>query len=191
MGKKPRKPQLPTRRRQLGRIEREILTELSFADLLYGYLLSAGSTGRMFKLARERSMERYRRKRAIARLAELNFIQTRGERLSITAVGQSALGDTMHKTRKLLAAKHWDHKWRIAIFDIPEKYAALRNKVRRILKGAGFIQLQRSVWVFPHECEELVQLIKEESQLSEHILYGVLDRIENEERLKKLFRLNS
>ena len=178
-----------SRSRRLGRIERDILTELSFGDLLVGYLLSAGSTYRMLKIARERASYRHRRKRAIERLRTLKYIDERGGKLSITATGESAIENAAEKTLKLLKTKKWDYKWRIAIFDIPETHALLRNKVRYVLKRAGFVQLQRSVWVFPHDCEELVKLIKEESQLSEHILYGVLVRIENEGRLKKMFGL--
>jgi len=178
------------RTRQLGAIERDVLNELSFGDTLYGFLLSARSTRRMFKLARERATYRYRRKLAIKRLVELDYIRVRGERLNITGAGRGALGQAVDKTLELLKTKTWDRKWRIAAFDIPEVYAPLRNKVRNILKMAGFVKLQHSIWIFPHECEDLVQLIKKESQLSKYILYGVLDRIEDENRLKKLFHLH-
>ncbi|HEY4516799.1 MAG TPA: CRISPR-associated endonuclease Cas2 [Candidatus Paceibacterota bacterium] len=178
-----------TRRRQLGAIERGVLEELSAGDLLYGFLLSARSSRRMYRLARERANDRYRRKKAIQRLIELEYIEERGKHLSITEGGTNVLGSAIEKNLALLTERAWDHKWRIAVFDIPEIYAPLRAKVRHILKRAGFVMLQQSVWVFPHECEELVQLIKSESQLSQYILYGVLDRIENEDRLKKLFSL--
>jgi|SRR3989338_1500047 len=177
------------RTHRLGQIERDVLENLSGGDLLYGFLLSAHSSRRMFKLARERAMYRYRRKRALKRLVDSDYIRARGECLSITASGISALGDVVRKTQKLLETETWDHKWRIAIFDIPEIYASLRNKVRHTLKKAGFVQLQQSVWVFPHECEELVQLIKQESYLLKYILYGVLTQIENEARLKRIFRI--
>ena len=122
-------------------------------------------------------------------MIELEHVRAVGGRLSITKSGRDVIGVTISRTLDLLANKKWDHKWRIATFDIPEKYAALRNKVRDILKKAGFVKLQHSVWIFPHDCEELVQLLKKESQLSNYILYGVLERIEDEERLKKLFQL--
>ena len=178
------------RTRQLGPIERGLLEDLSGGDMLYGMLLSGRSTRRMFKLARERANYRYRRKLAIARLIELDYIREQGGRLSITSGGGGVLGTAVNKNLELLKTSTWDHKWRIAIFDIPETHATLRNKVRFILKRAGFVQLQQSVWIFPHECQELVRLIKEESRLSTYILYGVLERIENEERLKRLFRLD-
>ena len=112
-----------------------------------------------------------------------------GEKLSLPSVGRSALGKAVDSTRHLLETQDWDYKWRIAAFDIPEKYSSLRDKVRDILKRAGFEKLQASVWIFPHECEELVQLIKKESNLSGYVLYGVLERIEDDDRLRKLFKL--
>lgn len=177
------------RDRRLGKVEREILSKLSAGDLLIGHLLSAGSTYRMLKLARERAKYRHRRKLAIERLKDGRYIKIQDGKLSITPTGKSTLSGAIEKTSKLLNTDKWDHKWRIAIFDIPETHAALRNRVRSILKRAGFVQLQRSVWVFPHDCEDLVQLIKEESQLSQFILYGVLERIESGERLMKVFKL--
>jgi hypothetical protein len=175
--------------RQLGAIERDILDELTFGDLLYAFLMSGRSTRTYFKLARERANYRYRRRLAIERLKELDYIKERGKRLTITNAGRSALGISIRKTRELLNTKTWDGKWRVVAFDIPERKKKLRDRVRGILKRVGFEQLQKSIWVFPHECEELVQLIKEESQLAPHILYGVLDTIEGEARLKNLFSI--
>ena len=156
---------------------------------MYSFLLSAHSTKRFYKLAHERATQRYRRKLAIARLLDENFIQKQSDRLSITHDGRSALGDVVARTLELVNKKAWDHKWRVAAFDIPEKYSTLRDKVRAVLKRAGFVKLQHSVWIFPHDCEELVLLIKEESRLSKHILYGVLDKIDDDMRLKRLFSL--
>ncbi|PIR82664.1 CRISPR-associated endonuclease Cas2 [Candidatus Kaiserbacteria bacterium CG10_big_fil_rev_8_21_14_0_10_59_10] len=141
----------------------------------------------MLKIAQERAVYRYRRKRAIERLKELEFVRVRGEKLSITSDGKGALGATVHQTLELLNAKAWDGKWRIVIFDIPERYRTLRNRIRALLKSAGFVQLQQSVWVFPHDCDELVQLMKEESHLAKYIVYGTLERVEGSDLLKRRF----
>lgn len=177
------------RQRRLGTRQRNILQEFSLGDILYAHFLSARSTRRFYKLAHERATERYRRKRALEQLELMDYIHRQGDRLSLTGSGRSAITDAVAYTNNLLQTKTWDNKWRIVVFDIPEKYAALRNRVRDILKRAGFIRLQNSVWVFPHECAELIGLIKDEPLLSRYILYGVLERIEDEDRLKKLFRL--
>jgi len=177
------------RKHRLGPLERQLLEELSAGDLLYGFLLSGTSTRLMYKLARERAQARYRRKLAAERLEEVGFVIERSGKLSITDEGVSALGSAVDSTAKLLGSTRWDGRWRLVIFDIPEKYRLLRNQVRDVLKKAGFVQLQQSVWVFPHECEDLVQLIQRESDLSKYILYGVLERVEGQERLKKAFHL--
>ena len=91
--------------------------------------------------------------------------------ISVGSFTPKIRGETIERTLKLLKTSIWDHKWRLVVFDIPEKYATLRDKVRTILKRSGFVKLQQSVWVFPH------------------ILYGVLDRIEGEESLRKIFHL--
>ncbi|MDP2650168.1 MAG: CRISPR-associated endonuclease Cas2 [bacterium] len=177
--------------RQLGSIERDVLTELTAGDMLYGFLLSARSSRIMFKVARERAQRRYRDKCAVNRLTDKGLIRIRDERLSITPAGKRALGIAADQTFSLLQKqkKTWDHKWRIVAFDIPEKHAHLRNRVRDLLKRAGFVKVQHSVWIFPHECPDFVQFVKDETKMAPHILYGVLERVEGEKRLRKIFKL--
>lgn len=177
------------RSHQLGSIERDILSELTFGDLIYTMLVSGTSNKTFFKNARERANYRYRRKLALQRLIDDALIQEEDLHLSITNSGRNSLGYAVEQTRQLLRNKTWDGKWRIVAFDIPEKYAAVRDKMRDILKRAGFQKLQQSIWIFPHECEELVRLMQEESILSKYVLYGVLERIGADERLKKQFHL--
>lgn len=179
-----------SRSRRLGRIERDILEELSGGDMLYSILMSGRSTRTMYRIARERATARYRRKLAIERLRALEFIAEKGERLLISERGRSALGIAVESIRNKLDHTRWDGKWRIIAFDIPEAYATLRAKVREILKKAGFVKLQHSVWVFPHECDELSELIRKRSGLEKYILYGTLERVANAEHLKKRFRIS-
>lgn len=68
---------------------------------------------------------------------------------------------------KALAAKlavtqeKWDGKWRIVIFDIPEKRRVVRDLLRSRLKIWGFTPWQQSVWVSKKNCtNELRQFIK-------------------------------
>ena len=183
------KQRVPHQRRRLGAIERDILDDLTAGDMLYGFFLSGRSSYRMMRLARERANNRYRSKLALERLVAQNLVKKQGQKLVITQKGRYALGSAAAETRKMLTTVPWDGKWRIVAFDIPEEFAGQRDMVRRILKQAGFELLQRSIWIFPHECEELAAILKEHSHLSKHILYGVLEKVENEARLKKLFRL--
>lgn len=55
----------------------------------------------------------------------------------------------------------WDGKWRVVIWDIPEKRKAVRDLLRYKLKVLGFERLQKSVWVSKKNCtKELRDFIK-------------------------------
>lgn len=43
--------------------------------------------------------------------------------------------------------KNWDGKWRIVVFDIPEKHKKLRHALRWKLREWEFTFWQKSVWV--------------------------------------------
>ena len=53
-----------------------------------------------------------------------------------------------------LQNKRWDEKWRILIFDIPEKIRWKRDIFREKLKSLGFGMVQQSVWISPHPFED-------------------------------------
>lgn len=63
----------------------------------------------------------------------------KGRKKAILAELQSPLGE-------------WDGKWRIVIFDIPEKRRAARDLLRHNLKSWDFTQWQKSVWVTKKNC---------------------------------------
>jgi phenylacetic acid degradation operon negative regulatory protein len=51
-------------------------------------------------------------------------------------------------------SRHWDGKWRLVVFDIPNAKGGHREKLRRYLRGKSFGCLQRSVWVTPEPLAE-------------------------------------
>lgn len=56
----------------------------------------------------------------------------------------------------------WDGKWRVVIFDIPEKRRAVRDLLRCKLKAWDFRYLQKSVWASKKNCtKELRNFIKQ------------------------------
>ena len=86
--------------------------------------------------------------------------------------------------------KKWDGKWRLVIFDIPEKKRKGRDALRDKIKEIGFYELQKSVFVFPYECKDEIDFIIEFFELRKYVRFGVLDSIDNELHLKKIFKLN-
>lgn len=45
--------------------------------------------------------------------------------------------------------RHWDGRWRLILFDVPQSRASERVRLRRSLSGRGFGYLQDSVWITP------------------------------------------
>lgn len=57
-------------------------------------------------------------------------------------------------SKLLVDEDKWDGKWRIVIFDIPEKRRITRDVLRQKLKSWGFVPWQQSVWVTKKNCAE-------------------------------------
>lgn len=51
----------------------------------------------------------------------------------------------------------WDGKWRLVIFDIPEKRKQARNLLRASLKNWGFTKWQHSVWASKKNCTKVLR----------------------------------
>lgn len=90
---------------------------------------------------------------------------------------------------KLKESGKWDRKWRIVVFDIPEKKKRAREALRMKLREFEFYQLQRSVWVYPYDCEKEISFIAEFFEIRSNLRYIVAERINNEAELKLHFRL--
>ncbi len=60
---------------------------------------------------------------------------------------------------KLRPTERWDGVWRMVMFDIPINLGWARDGFRRQLQSMGFYQLQESVFVTPHRCEDDVSFL--------------------------------
>jgi len=92
-----------------------------------------------------------------------------------------------HFNRMKINRKNWDGKWRIIIFDIPEKIKKSRDALRWKIKELGFFELQKSVFVFPYKCEDEINFVIEYYNLRKYVRFGILDSIDNGIHLKKVF----
>ena len=86
--------------------------------------------------------------------------------------------------------KRWDGKWRILIFDIPERRKILREKIRNTLHSVGFVRLQDSVWAYPYDCEDFVALLKADFRVGNDLLYMIVEELEGGRRLQEQFDIH-
>ncbi len=106
---------------------------------------------------------------------------------SLTEKGKELANLFEYKRISLKPKKGWDRQWRIIIFDIPERLHHKRDVLRNALRRIGFVQLQKSVWVYPHDSAELLTLIRKDLLLYKYVLYIVADTIEHERDIAKIF----
>ena len=107
--------------------------------------------------------------------------------LTITEEGRRQLNILEARNFNLKQPKRWDRKWRVIIFDIGEKQKRTRDQLRITLNRIGFVKLQKSVWVYPYDCEDFIMLLKANFELGRNLLYLVVDEIENDKWLKEIF----
>jgi DNA-binding transcriptional regulator PaaX len=90
---------------------------------------------------------------------------------------------------KIKEPDKWDGKWRMVIFDIPEKKKKAREALREKLKDLGFKELQKSVFIYPHECENEIDFIVEVFEIRNHVRFLHVESFTNDEQFKLKFRL--
>ncbi len=83
----------------------------------------------------------------------------------------------------------WDKRWRMVVYDIKENRRGVRVKLQELLRGFGFYKLQNSVWIYPYDCEALMILLKADFKIGTDVLYAVVEKIENDQKLKTHFGL--
>lgn len=126
---------------------------------------------------------------AASRLRGKGLVQFKDGHYSLTDSGEKILNDWQMYRYKIKKPRKWDGKWRVIIFDIPEKKRGMRTRVREVLKAAGFQRLQDSVWIFPYDCEDVIGLMKIDLGIGKYLLYMIVDQLENDRFLRMDFDL--
>ncbi|OGC88651.1 hypothetical protein A3D70_01445 [Candidatus Adlerbacteria bacterium RIFCSPHIGHO2_02_FULL_54_18] len=180
---------------------RESIQKALLTTLLIGGMVMIGAAPRIniLKLLGNKKRNPYRFKHQVndtlMRLANKGFvvfIRENGRKLvRITPAGRRVLALEEQKTTlQLQKKKRWDKRWRVVIFDIPEYRRGTRDKLRLTMRTAGFYRLQDSVWIYPYDCEDFMALVKADLQIGNAVLYMVVEKIENDSKVKTHFMLS-
>lgn len=155
------------------------------SELIIGHTISS-LTGSDFPVSTRKSDVV---KSAASRLRKKGLITFKDDHYSLTKEGGVLLKDWQKSNYKIKQPKKWDKKWRMIIFDIPEKKRAVRRQINAIFNEAGFKRLQDSVWVYPYDCEDVIGLLKTDFGIGKDLLYVIADQIENDKYLRMDFDL--
>ncbi len=83
----------------------------------------------------------------------------------------------------------WDGKWRFVSFDIPVYCTKGRKALVYRLKSGGFYELQRSLFLYPYDCEKEIKALAKLLKIEKYIIFGSLYSLDNQERLIHHFKL--
>lgn len=180
-----------------GKLTKTILAALLTGAAIFVALSSPQGTRRLLKglgyeLKKGRERERFlwtiaylRRRKYISQ----HYAKDGTVKIVLTEEGKKRALRYNLDTLALPRAKHWDGKWRIIAFDIPEKKKTGRHALTDQLKKLGCVMLQKSLWAWPYECKDEIDFIAEMFEIGPYVHYIVADSITSEKFLKYRFKL--
>ena len=92
-------------------------------------------------------------------------------------------------TMRIIQPKRWDKKWRLVIFDIPDKYKRMRDVFRMRLRQLGLLEFQESAYIFPYACFNEVEFLREIYGVAIKVQYLLVEKVEDDVSLKRHFQL--
>lgn len=181
--------------RKLGSIQQKILlallggVALGFSSSPRQYFKTLRRLRNEWKKIDQRNFNRSIKSLSKEKLVEEKMFSDGSFKLVLTKNGKkrakklSLLGSSINFKKP----PRWDGRWRIVLFDIPEKDRIFRDILREHLYNLKFYKLQHSVFVSPYPFEksilELVALYSAEPYV--RVITAV--NIDNEAKLKKHF----
>lgn len=110
-------------------------------------------------------------------------------KITLTARGKNKV--LMYNFDEMRLKTHgWDGKWRMIIFDIPDRQKRAREALRQKMREMDFYPLQKSVFITPYPCEDEIDFICGIFEINRNnVLLLEISRFEGSEKLKRHFRL--
>ncbi len=111
-------------------------------------------------------------------------------KVRLTNKGKKRLAEYSLSALEIRKPEKWDGKWRVLMFDIPahpKTYQYARDALRNKIKKLGFRQIQKSVWVYPYECEDELLFIAEMFKVQKYIEILTVERFLHEKSVRAAF----
>ena len=115
------------------------------------------------------------------------FVEGKDKYYEVSLEGKQVLQKYSYKNLKINRPTKWDGKWRIIVFDVPEKLRASRDLLRNKISQMGFYQIQKSVYTYPFECSKEIVFLSEQLLISKYVLIMISDIIQGEQDIIENF----
>jgi DNA-binding transcriptional regulator PaaX len=183
-----------------GEIAKQILLTVGIAGVVVVAVAAPGVvlTAKLFDKNQQgfsKKDQKQKTAQAMRRLQKNNllYIKERKGKLTIelTKEGKRKFGEIQLDRLQIVKPSRWDKKWRIVVFDIPDKsFRRARDVLREKLKAWNFYPLQKSVWVCPWPCENEIQLVAELYDIAVYVNVIVAEKILDDTLARKHFGLS-
>jgi len=174
-------------------IQHAVLATVAVAGFVAFAAVAGNALQLLEYLPNEKYNLKYRMKSVAGRLATKGlvvWVERDGKKyLRVTPAGRKALAFEQAKITLKNQKKKWDGRWRMVVFDIPERRRGVRLRLRVFMNEIGFARLQDSVWVYPYDCEDFIALLKAELKVGKDVLYAIVDTIEGDKGIRRHFNL--
>lgn len=124
-------------------LEKTIDGYVNFDDLIHNPLL-------------ERPVKKPLLSQALRRLREKGFVEFKSDKELVLQLTDSGR-DRALWAKMRTGDEKWDGRWRLVVWDVPEKRRQARDLLRFKLKQLGFKQWQQSIWATKINCTKLLR----------------------------------
>ncbi len=119
----------------------------------------------------------------LGRLIAQGIVKKKGNMFSLSKGGIKLFNSI--GLRKKILAKKWDKKYRLVIFDIPEKKRSDREWLREELYLLEYVQLQKSVFISKHALPEDIIIEIQKRKMNKFVNYLLVDKIFDYSKIDK------
>lgn len=172
----------------------QILAAVGTVGLVLAFPPALTGIAALMKLGRG-SYSPWGMRRTLKRLKKQKYVavhESRDGKTTVTITKNGMVRALTYELNMLSIQKptHWDGKWRVVIFDVPEKDKKLRDTFRMRLRQMGLYQLQKSVYVSPYPSFNEIEFLRELYGIAVTVLYLTVEKIEDDTFLRTHFNLS-
>lgn len=175
------------------KIAKNILLTLGVTAGVAIFLLSPFGLHFLVKGAIQAAFRKQDFSREIQRLRKRGYValtkRPDGWVVKLLKKGKRKLRNAQLETMKLPKASKWDKKWRLLIFDIPEKFRIARDLLRMKLKELGMYNIQRSVFAYPYDCRGELAFISQHFGVDKYTTYAEVSYSDIDQELRNYFNI--
>jgi DNA-binding transcriptional regulator PaaX len=130
--------------------------------------------------------ERRRIRRGVSRLQSRGYIRQNSQQLNPTQLGMRRME---YEQARIQTATHWDGRWRLCMFDIPESNKRSRRVFSIKISSMGMRKYQKSIYISPYACDTELAKVARYLRVEKFVRLVTAEKITDELHFKRLFNI--